>query len=52
MPQREIAANVNATQQATAAANEINSIVVAFNQACGAAIGQIVTGTLAMQMPA
>jgi len=52
MPQREIAASVNATQQATAGANEINSIVVAFNQACGAAIGQIVTSTLAMQMPA
>ena len=52
MPQREIAANVNATQQATAGANEINSIVVAFNQACGAAIAQIVNSTLAMQMPA
>ena len=52
MPQREIAASVNATQQATATANEINSIVVAFNQACGAAIGQIVNSTLAMQMPA
>jgi cholesterol transport system auxiliary component len=52
MPQREIAASVNATQQATAAANEINSIVVAFNQACGAAIAQIVTSTLAMQMSA
>lgn len=52
MPQREIAASVNATQQATAAANEINSIVVAFNQACGAALAQIVTSTLAMQMPA
>ena len=52
MPQREIAANINATQQAMAGANEINSIVVAFNQACGAAIGQIVNSTLAMQMPA
>ena len=52
MPQREIAASLNATQQSAAAANDINSIVVAFNQACGAAIGQIVTSTLAMQMPA
>lgn len=52
MPQREIAANVNATQQSAAAANDINSIVMAFNQACGAAIGQIVTSTLAMQAPA
>jgi cholesterol transport system auxiliary component len=52
MPQREIAANINAAQQAAAGANEINSIVVAFNQACGAAISQIVSSTLAMQMPA
>jgi len=52
MPQREIATNLTATQQATAASNEINSIVVAFNQAAGAAIGQIVTGTLAMPPPA
>lgn len=52
MPQREIASNLSATQQTTAAANEINSIVVAFNQACGAAIAQIVNGTLAMQAPA
>jgi cholesterol transport system auxiliary component len=52
MPQREIATSVNATQQSAATANEINSIVVAFNQACGAAIAQIVNSTLAMQMPA
>jgi len=52
MPQREIAANLNATQQVTAAANDIDSIVVAFNQAAGAAIGQIVSGTLAMAGPA
>ena len=51
MPQREIAANLNATQQMTAAANDIDSIVVAFNQATGAAIGQIVAGTLAMSAP-
>jgi cholesterol transport system auxiliary component len=51
MPQREIAANLNATQQTTAAANDLNSIVVAFNQATGAAIAQIVTGTLAMPPP-
>ena len=42
MPQREIAANLNATQQASAAANDLDSIVVAFNQATGAAIAQIV----------
>jgi len=51
MPQREIAANLNATQQMMAAANDIDSIVVAFNQATGAAIGQIVAGTLAMSAP-
>ena len=51
MPQREIAANLNATQQMMAAANDIDSIVVAFNQATGAAIGQIVAGTLAMSPP-
>jgi cholesterol transport system auxiliary component len=46
MPQREIAANLDVTQQTAAAANDLDSIVVAFNQATGAAIGQIVTGTL------
>ena len=51
MPQREIAANLSATQQMMAAANDIDSIVVAFNQATGAAIGQIVAGTLAMSAP-
>ena len=49
MPAREIAASLNVTQQAAAAANDLDSIVVAFNQASGAAIAQIVTGTLAMQ---
>lgn len=51
MPQREIAANLNATQQTMAAANDIDSIVVAFNQATGAAIAQIVAGTLALSAP-
>lgn len=51
MPQREIAANLNITQQTNAAANDLDSIVVAFNQAAGAAITQIVTGTLAMPSP-
>jgi hypothetical protein len=49
--EREIAANLNATQQTMAAANYIDSIVVAFNQATGAAIAQIVSGTLAMPTP-
>jgi cholesterol transport system auxiliary component len=51
MPQREIAANLNVTQQAAAAANDLDSIVRAFNQASGAAIAQIVMGTLAMPPP-
>lgn len=51
MPQREIAANLNATQETTASANDLDSIVVAFNQATGAAIAQIVAGTLAMPSP-
>jgi len=52
MPQREIANNINVTQQLAASANNLDSIVAAFNQAVGAAIGQIVTGTLAMPSPA
>jgi cholesterol transport system auxiliary component len=51
IPQREIVANINVAQQANAAANDMNSIVVAFNQATGAAIAQIVTGTLGMPPP-
>ena len=52
MPQREITSNLTATQQVAAAGNDLDSIVVAFNQATGAAIAQIVTGTLAMPPPA
>ena len=52
MPQREIAANLNASEQAAAAANDLDSIVVAFNQATGGAIAQIVGETLAMPSPA
>jgi cholesterol transport system auxiliary component len=51
MPQREIVANINIAQQANAASNDMNSIVVAFNQATSAAIAQIVTGTLGMPPP-
>ena len=51
MPQRDIATSINVTQQAAAAGNDMNSIVVAFNQATSAAIAQIVTGTLAMPQP-
>jgi cholesterol transport system auxiliary component len=51
MPQREIAANLNAMQQVAATANDLDSIVLAFNQTAGAAIAQIVAGTLAMPSP-
>ena len=51
MPQRDIATSISVTQQAPAAGNDMNSIVVAFNQATSAAIAQIVTGTLAMPLP-
>ena len=46
MPQRQIVASLNAQQQAQAGANTLDAVVVAFNQAAGAAIGQIVTWTL------
>jgi cholesterol transport system auxiliary component len=51
MPQREIATSLSAMQQAMAAANDLDSIVVAFNQAAGAAIAQIVAGTLVLPSP-
>jgi len=51
MPQREIVANINVAQQANAASNDMDSIVLAFNQATSAAIAQIVTGTLGMPPP-
>jgi len=52
MPQRQIATSINVTQQVPATANNLDSIVTAFNQAVGAAIGQIVTGTLTTPAPA
>jgi len=52
MPQRQIATSINVTQQVQATANNLDSIVAAFNQAVGAAIGQIVSGTLTMPAPA
>jgi len=39
MPQRQIATNINVTQQVQATANNLDSIVAAFNQAVGAALG-------------
>jgi cholesterol transport system auxiliary component len=52
MPQRQIETSINVTQQVPATANNLDSIVSAFNQAVGAAIGQIVTGTLTTPAPA
>jgi cholesterol transport system auxiliary component len=46
MPQREIIASLNAVQQAQASANNLDSIVSAFDSATGAAIAQIAAWTL------
>ena len=52
MPQRDIVASVNVRQQAQASENMLDAIVVAFNQATGAAITQIATWTLSAPPPA
>ena len=46
MPQRLILASLNATQEAPAAANNLDSIVSAFNQATGATVAQIANWAL------
>jgi cholesterol transport system auxiliary component len=46
MPQREIINSLNVTQQAQASANNLDSIVLAFDSAAGAAIAQIAAWTL------
>ena len=46
MPQREIVGSLNARETAQAGANNLDSIVLAFNQATGAAIAQIAAWTL------
>jgi cholesterol transport system auxiliary component len=46
MPQREIVATLNATQQTQAAANNLDSVVLAFGQAAAPAIAQITSWTL------
>jgi cholesterol transport system auxiliary component len=51
MPQREIVDGLNAVQQAQASGNNLDSIVVAFNQAMGAAIAQIANWTLNRPAP-
>jgi len=52
MPQREIAGSQNTQQQMPASANNLDSIVVAFNQATGAALAQIIGWSLGMPGPA
>ena len=47
MPQREIVASLNAMQMTRASSNNLDAVVIAFNQAVGAAIGQIAAWTLA-----
>jgi cholesterol transport system auxiliary component len=46
MPQRQIASSLNVTQEAQASGNNLDAIVMAFNQATGAAIAQIAAWTL------
>jgi len=51
MPQREIVASLNVLQQAQASANVLDAIVLAFNQATGAAVAQITNWTLNAPAP-
>jgi len=51
MPNREIAGGVFMTEQATAAENNLDAIVTAFNRASGAALSKIVGWTLAQPAP-
>jgi len=51
MPQREIVATLNATQQAQASANNLDSVVMAFDQATAPAIVQIASWTLSAPNP-
>ena len=51
MPQREIVATLNASQQTQAAANNLDSVVMAFDQATAPAIAQIAAWTLAQPNP-
>jgi len=51
MPQREIVATLNANQQAQASANNLDSVVMAFDQATAPAIAQIAAWTLAQPNP-
>jgi cholesterol transport system auxiliary component len=51
MPQREIVRSLNVMQQAQASANNLDSIVSAFDSAAGAAIAQIAAWTLSAPPP-
>ena len=51
MPARRIVANLNSSADAMAASNSVESVVLAFNDAVGRAIGQIVTWTLQAPPP-
>jgi len=52
MPQREIVRSLNVAQQAQASANNLDSIVAAFDSAAGAAVAQIAAWTLSAPPPA
>jgi cholesterol transport system auxiliary component len=51
MPGRRIVANLNSSADAPAQANSVEAVVLAFNDAVGRAIGQIVTWTLQAPPP-
>jgi cholesterol transport system auxiliary component len=51
MPEREIVGSLSVTQQAQASGNNLDSIVLAFHQATGAAIVQIASWTLSLPAP-
>ena len=52
IPERVIVASLTASQRATAGANTVDSVVLAFDQATGAAIAQIAGWALALPQPA
>jgi hypothetical protein len=51
MPGRRIVANLNSSADAPAQANSVEAVVLAFNDAVGRAIGQIVAWTLQAPAP-
>jgi cholesterol transport system auxiliary component len=46
IPERKIVAQISVARQATAAANDVSAVVRAFDEALGAAVGEVVAATL------